>query len=181
MPLLAIPMVLFVRMLISLFYSRNFVEVSQFFYLFVIAQFLTQLAGVGQAVLIGINDLIVYVIVVGLSQLSLGVIAWGLTPTLGIYGVAIGYIFSSFAILTLCSFRLTSRFGWSIPKAQWALGSYGLAGLVLAGLLFRESPLNLNTVALAVGYFLLFSFGLALFFGRQELRQVLDRFTRSAV
>lgn len=180
MPLLAIPMVLFARMLISLFYSQNFIEVSQFFYLFVVAQFLAQLAGVGQAALIGINDLIVYVIVVGLSQLSLGVIAWGLTPALGIYGVAGGYIFSSLAILVLCSFRLTSRFGWSISKVQWALGVYGLVGLILAGLLFRESALDLKTVVFATGYFLIFSVGLALFFGRQELRQVLARFSRSA-
>lgn len=81
MPIVAVPMVLFARLLLSLFYSPSFVEVSQFFYLFVVAQFLAQLAGVVQAVLIGVNDLVVYVVMVGLGQLALGLIAWELAPT----------------------------------------------------------------------------------------------------
>ena len=173
MPVIAVPMVLFAPLLLFLFYSSRFVEVSQYFYLFVIAQFIVQLAGVSQAVLIGLSDLIVYVILVGLGQFSLGLIGWELAPLWGIYGVAIGYIFSSFAILIVCNVRLTLRHGWSIPRMHWALGGYGLFGLALAGILFRQSALTVTTMLLAAGYYLVFALSLGLFFGRQELRQVL--------
>lgn len=173
MPVIAVPMVLFARFLIFLFYSPSFVEVSQFFYLFVIAQFFSLLAGVGQAVLIGVSDLIAYVIMVGLGQLSLGVVAWELAPVWGIYGVAAGYIVSNLAILVLCNIRLTARYGWSVPKTQWAMTVYGVLGLVLAGILFRHSPLSLSAVLLAAGCYLAYTIGLGLLFGRDEMRQIL--------
>ena len=174
MPVVAVPMVLFAKLLLFLFYSPSFVEVSQFFYLFVIAQFLAQLAGVGQAVLIGVSDLVAYVVMVGLGQLALGVIAWELVPIWGIYGVAFGYIVSSLAIFVMCAIRLNLRYKWSVPKTQWALGGYGLLGLTLAGILFRQSALDLNTIFLSAGYYLVFVLSLGLFFGRDELRQILS-------
>jgi O-antigen/teichoic acid export membrane protein len=179
MPVVAVPMVLFAPLLLFLFYSSRFVEVSQYFYLFVIAQFIAQLAGIAQAVLIGLSDLMVYAFMVGLGQLSLGLIAWQLAPLWGIYGVAIGYIFSSLAILLLCTIRLTVRHGWSVPVTQWALGGYGLLGLALAGVLFRESALTVTTVLLSVGYYLVFILSILMIFGRPELHQVLTHFSRS--
>lgn len=180
-PVIAVPMVLFAPILLFLFYSSRFVEVSQYFYLFVIAQFISLLAGIAQAVLIGLSDLIVYVFLVGLSQLSLGLIAWQLAPIWGIYGVAIGYIFSSLAVLTLCNIRLNLRYGWSVPWTQWALGGYGLLGLALAGVLFRGSALTVTTVILSVGYYLIFILSLGMIFGRPELRQVLANLSRTTL
>lgn len=174
MPIVAVPMVLFARLLLSLFYSPSFVEVSQFFYLFVVAQFLAQLAGVVQAVLIGVNDLVVYVVMVGLGQLALGLIAWELAPAWGVYGVALGYIVSSLSILVMCNLRLNLRYGWAPPKTQWLLCCYGLLGLILAGIQFRKSALDLSAILLAVGYYLAFATSLGLLFGRQELRQILS-------
>jgi hypothetical protein len=147
--------------------------------LFVIAQFIHQLAGITQAVLIGLSDLVVYAFMVGLSQLSLGLIAWQLAPTWGMYGVAFGYLFSSIAILVLCNLRLSLRHGWLIPRTHWALAGYGLFGLALAGVLFRQSALNVTTMLLAVAYYFIFTLSLGLFFGRQELRQVLLRFSKA--
>jgi O-antigen/teichoic acid export membrane protein len=179
MPVVAVPMVLFARLLLFMFYSARFIQVSEYFYLFVIAQFIAQLAGVRQAVLIGLNDLVVYVIMVGLGQLSLGLIAWELAPMWGIYGVAIGYIVSSLAVLVMCNIRLAMRHGWSIPWTHWALGIYGLLGLALAGVLFRQGALNVTTMLMAVAYYLIFTLSLGMLFGRQELRQVLLRFSRT--
>jgi PST family polysaccharide transporter len=179
LPMLAVPMVLFAPLLLFLFYSSRFIGVSQVFYLFVIAQFISLLAGVSQAVLIGLSDLVVYAFMVGLSQLSFGLIAWLLAPMWGIYGVAIGYLFSNLAVLVLCSIRLTLRHGWLTPRTHWALGGYGLLGLVLAGILFRQSDLSVNTILLSVGYTFIFTLSLVLFFGRQELRQVLSRLSRT--
>jgi len=180
-PVIAVPMVLFAPLLLLLFYSSRFVEVRQYFYLFVIAQFLVQFAGISQAVLIGLSDLVVYVIMVGLGQLSLGLIGWELAPLWGIYGVAIGYIFSSLAILIACNIRLTLRHGWSVPVTHWALSGYGLFGLVLAGVLFRESALNMTTALLSIGYYLIFILSLGMIFGRPELRQVLAYLSRSTM
>jgi O-antigen/teichoic acid export membrane protein len=179
MPVVAVPMVLFAPLLLFLFYSSRFVGVSQIFYLFVIAQFILQLAGITQAVLIGLNDLVIYAVLVGVSQLSLGLIAWQLAPMWGIYGVALGYLISSLLILIFCSMRLATCHGWSVPRGHWGLGGYGLLGLVLAGILFRHSALNMTTMLLAAGYDLVFTLSLILFFGRQELRQVLSRLSRT--
>jgi len=180
MPVIAVPMVLFAPMLLFLFYSSRFMEVTQYFYLFVVAQFIVQLAGISQAVLIGLSDLLVYIFMVGLGQLSLGLIGWELAPYWGIYGVATGYIFSSLVILVMCNIRLTMRHGWMIPKMHWALGGYGLLGLALAGVLFGERTLNVTTILLAAGYYLAFTISLGLFFARQELHQVLLRLLRTS-
>lgn len=179
LPIVAVPMVLFAPLLLFLFYSSRFVEVSQYFYLFIIAQFIAQVAGIAQAVLIGLSDLTMYVFLVGLGQLSLGLIAWVLAPRWGIYGVAGGYIFSSLAILLLCTIRLRVRHGWFVPASQWALGGYGLLGLALAGVLFRGSELTLNTVLLSVGYFLALSISIGMIFGRTELHQILEILSRT--
>ncbi|MEW6083119.1 MAG: hypothetical protein AB1607_00855 [Chloroflexota bacterium] len=179
LPIVAVPMVLFAPVLLFLFYSSRFVEVSQYFYLFVIAQFIALLAGIAQAVLIGLSDLKVYVFMVGLGQLSLGLIAWQLAPHWGINGVAVGYIFSSVAILLMCNIRLTVRHGWSVPVTQWALGGYGLVGLAFAGILFRASALTVTTVFLSVGYYLVFILSILMIFGRPELHQVLTYLSRS--
>jgi O-antigen/teichoic acid export membrane protein len=181
MPAIAVPMVLFAPLLLFLFYSSRFMEVSQVFYLFVIAQFINTLAGIAQAVLIGLSDLVVYAFMVGLSQLSLGLIAWQLAPGWGIYGVALGYLISNLLVLVLCNIRLTLRHGWSIPRTHWALGSFGLLGLVLAGVLFHNSAVNITTLLLAAGYYLVFTISLVLLFGQQELRQVLLRLSRTPV
>jgi antigen flippase len=175
MPVVAVPMVLFAPLLLLLFYSSRFMGVSQVFYLFVIAQFVLQLAGITQAVLIGVNDLVMYAVLVGTSQLSLGLIAWQLAPRLGIQGVALSYLISSLLIWVLCSTRLSARHGWSVPRGHWTLGGYGLLGLALAGILFRSSAINLTTMLLAAGFYLIFCLGLVLFFGRQELHQILLR------
>lgn len=179
LPIVAVPMVLFAPILLFLFYSSRFVEVSQYFFLFIIAQFIAQVAGVAQAVLIGLSDLTVYAFLVGLGQLSLGLIAWVLAPRWGIYGVAVGYIFSSLAILLLCTVRLTVRHGWSVPASQWALGGYGLLGLALAGVLFRGSELTLNTFVLSVGFFLSFTLSIGILFGRSESRQIMEILSRT--
>lgn len=180
MPMIAVPMILFAPLLLTLFYSSQFVGVSEFFYLFVIAQFLLQLAGIAQAVLIGLSDLATYALLVGASQLSLGLIAWLLAPRLGIQGAAFGYLLSSIAVLALCNFRLALRHGWRVPREHWMLGGYGLLGLVLAGLFFRKSLLEVTTLLLAAGFYLVFAAGLVVRFGRHELRQGLARFTRTS-
>lgn len=173
LPIVAVPMVLFAPILLFLFYSSRFVVVSQYFFLFVIAEFIRLLAGITQAMLIGLSDLTVYAFIVGMGQLSFGLIAWVLAPRWGIYGVAVGYIFSSLAILLLCTVRLTVRHSWSVPASQWALGGYGLLGLALAGVLFRGSELTVNTVFLSVGYYLVFILSVLMIFGRDELHQVI--------
>jgi O-antigen/teichoic acid export membrane protein len=175
MPVVAVPMVLFAPLLLFLFYSSRFMGVSQVFYLFVIAQFVIQLAGIAQAVLIGLNDLVMYAVLVGSSQLSLGLIAWQLAPRWGIQGVALSYLISSLLVWVLCSVRLAARHGWSVPRGHWALGGYGLLGLALAGILFRSSAINVTTMLFAAGFYVIFSLGLVLLFGRRELHQILQR------
>lgn len=175
MPMVAVPMILFAPLLLFLFYSPLFMEVSQIFFLFVIAQFILQLAGISQAVLIGLNDLVSYAVMVGAGQLSLGLIAWQLAPLWGIYGVGIGYLISSMLILVLCNIRLAARHGWSLPAIHWGLGGFGLLGLVLAGVLFRHSVVNATTMLLAAVYYLAFGLGLGLLFGRRELHQIFLR------
>jgi len=130
---LAMPMVLFADWLVRWLFSSAFAEVVSIAYLFVVAQCIRQLAGVHQALLIGLEDLKAYGVLVGAAELSLGVVGWLLVPGYGILGAAVGVVFSNVALFGLTLARLSWTHG-AIPSPRTlALMGGGVVSLLVAG------------------------------------------------
>jgi PST family polysaccharide transporter len=130
---MAMPMVLFSQWLVVLQYSPAFGEVSRTLFLFVVTQCMIQFAGVFQALIIGLDDLKIYAVSLGAGQLLLGIIAWLLTPVLGLHGVAVGFLVSNLAILLLTWAQLALRHGLRLPRRLIFSMCYGLIALFVLG------------------------------------------------
>lgn len=129
----AMPLLLFTNELLRLLFSASFVEIGSIAYLFVIAQGIALLAGVHQALLIGLDDLKAYGVLVGSAQLSLGVLAWVLVPSYGLLGVAISFLIENAAVFGLTLARLSWTHGFAPPARLLAFMGAALLVLFAAG------------------------------------------------
>jgi O-antigen/teichoic acid export membrane protein len=174
--LLAVPIVLFAPWLLILLYSRAFVEASGVVFLFVMAQCVTQMAGVYQALIIGLDDLKIYGLIVGVGQLSLGVISWGLAPRYGLLGVALGFLCASVIIFLVTLIQLSVRHRLALPFRLRAVMAYGLLALLGAeGLVaWFDGPSPLVIVG-KVGFYGLFVLGSWFFLEQAERQEVVRR------
>jgi O-antigen/teichoic acid export membrane protein len=166
--LLAVPVLLFTDGLVRLLFSASFVEIGSIAYLFVVAQCVALLAGVHQALLIGLDDLKTYGMLVGSSQLSLGVLAWILVPRYGVLGAAIAVLISSVAVFGLTFARLRSKHGFAqSPRILTLMGSGFLALLAIGAWAAHSDPQDLLVMAGKVGLCLLFMSAILLFWRRE--------------
>jgi O-antigen/teichoic acid export membrane protein len=133
--LVALPAALFPKLLLAILLSSKFGAASTFVYLFVVWQSIAQLAGVNQALLIGFDDLKVYALITCLGFAALALFSWLLAPHLAILGVAFAFIISGSVILLLTTARLRFKHGFSFPPKLFSLIGYGIAVILVTGLL----------------------------------------------
>lgn len=170
----AMPMVLFAPFLLILLFSSEFVAVSSLLFLFIIAQCVMQLAGVHQALMIGLDDLKAYAILVGAAQLSLGVVAWLLVPRFGLAGAAAGFVLSSLLAFSLTLIRLARKYDLTFSFRHLFLIGYGLMALFLAGIISTQlDGVTLWTISVKVVLLGLFLASLLLFLHRDEKGQLI--------
>jgi O-antigen/teichoic acid export membrane protein len=132
---LAMPLVLFPYGLLALLLSSQFGAAAQVIFLFVVGTCLTLLASVFQALLIGLDDLRVFGLIAVVSQLSFGVIAWMLAPSLGIIGVGIGLMVARLMFVMAMLVRLMRLHQFAFPRRSAVLLAYVLLALLLTGAL----------------------------------------------
>jgi O-antigen/teichoic acid export membrane protein len=184
------PLVLFPHTLLTILFSSRFVSVSQLVFPFVIAQCLSQLAGVHQALLIGFDDLKVYAALAITCHLSMAALAWWLVPHYGILGVAIAYLVAASGIFLSTMARLKFKHGLSEAgglslQVGGALFVVFLTGLFFRGVDERSIPadaLRLGIIAVfALSFLLTLShqermtlFGLLRMTGRHEERSAIE-------
>jgi O-antigen/teichoic acid export membrane protein len=165
--------------LLILLYSQQFVAVGAVLFVFVLAQCLVQLAGVHQALLIGLDELGAYGVVVAAGQLTLGLVAWLAVPTYGLAGAAAGFLAAGLALFFFTWALLRARHGFSLPARLKALIAYSLVSIGVAG--WFAAGLDLTQWQVVAGlslFYVLFAGGLLLFLTRDELGQLagwLDR------
>jgi O-antigen/teichoic acid export membrane protein len=165
----AMGMVLFPQWILSILYSPSFVQGSGVLFLFVAAQCLTQLAGVHQALLIGLDDLKTYGLVMVVSYLVLGALSWLLGSRLGMPGVALAALASAGSIFMLTFWRLARRFGLELPaRSRWSI-IYGLLALLVVGAVFRDQdPGSVLVIFAKLAIFTSFAGSLLLFLNPDE-------------
>lgn len=132
---LAMPLVLFPRLGLTLLFTPDFARVSSAVFLLVVAQCLRLLAGVFQTLLIGLDDIKVYGALVAAGQLSFGALSWLWGRAHGVHGVALAYLLSNLALLLLAVARASLKHRVSLPWRLRGLLAYALLALLVAGAL----------------------------------------------
>src|SRR5260370_27658671 len=89
--LVAMPMELFPDQLLQVLFSKQFTAAAPYMYLFVVAQCILQIAGVYQAVMVGLDDLKVYAAFTCAGFAGLALLARILAPRCGIAGVELTF------------------------------------------------------------------------------------------
>lgn len=174
--LCGMPLVLFAHWAVIVLFSPAFIPATQVVFLFVMAQCFTQLAGVYQALIIGLDDLKLYALAVAAGQLLLGVVARLLAPNYGLFGVAVAFLVSGVAVCGLTLAQLSWRHGLVLPRPLMAVVAYCLLALGAAGLIFNPvEALSLPAIWGRVGFYALFAGGLLFFLSLHERQQLWRR------
>lgn len=175
--LISMPVVLFPDLLLTILFSSKFIVAGQFVFIFVISQFLAQLAGIHQALLIGFDDLKAYSTVTCAGHISLGLLAWLLAPSWGIFGVAIAFSIAYSFIFAATFIRLKLKHGFSMPNQFWLIFIYGFTAILLAGIFFGKFDFwNSAVLIFKVAIYLFFSSGFLFCLTREELASLYDMF-----
>ena len=169
--LVAMPLVLFGNWAILIQYSRAFLGVGSILFLFVVGQYMMQLSGVFQALIISQDDLKLYGISLAVGQLSLGLVSWLLVPAYGMNGVAFGFIVSNALVLILTYAQLARRHQLRVPAKLFLFMTYGALILLATGLVCnRFDAFSLNVNICKGIFYAVFSASLLLFLRSDEIQ-----------
>jgi len=132
--LLAMPLVLFPRLLLAMLYSTAFTAASPYLHLFVVAEVILILGGTYQALVLGMDDRRAWAVPYLLGYACLGVLSWRLGRTHGIPGVAVAALTSSLLIFGLALWRVRSRHGFRLPRRLLGLMIAALSAIFVVGM-----------------------------------------------
>ena len=164
------PLALFPGWLLALLLSSQFGAAAQVIFLFVAGTCLTLLASIFQSLLIGLDDLRAFGLIAVVSQLSFGVIAWLLAPSLGITGIGLGFIVARLLFVGGMLLRLVRLHEFRFPRQSVALLGYVLLMLLAIGALYSGAdPANLFLIVSKFVVYAAFSLSLLWWVSPQEL------------
>ena len=173
---LAMPMVLFSQWLVVLLFSHAFIKVGSVIFIFVIAQYIIQLAGVNQALIIGLNDLKIYGIVIATGHFVFGVSGWFLSPYYGLAGIGLGLLISNMVIFFVTMAQLCFRHGLKPSLRLVGIMTYGLISLFFAGSFFSYTdPSAPLIIAIKFGCEVVFSTSLFFCLKRKDQLKLLNQ------
>jgi O-antigen/teichoic acid export membrane protein len=160
--------VLFPGLVLLVLYSPQFLVAAQFVFLFVLWQWVSQVAAVHLTMLIGFDDLKAYAIVMGFGYGCSALGSWLLAPLYGIGGVGVAFIAGDTVRLLSSGWRLRSRHGLRLSVDLHLLICYSLAAIAAVGFLFRQhQELTIPVVLAKCGVYMVFLAGLLCFFTRE--------------
>lgn len=170
-----LPIVLFPEVVVTLLFSSAFAPGAQFLFLFVAWQFLVQLGGVHQTLLIGLDDLKTYVVIVSVGYLGAIGLCYVLVPRYGVNGVSLSFIGGAATIFVLTWQRLKTKFGYQLP-ANILLPTFGgFAALLAVGASFaRVNGWSPDVLGLKVAVYFCLLGGLWLCLKPGERQALLD-------
>mgnify|MGYP003385613089 FL=1 len=136
--ILSIPALLFPHVLLSLAFSPKFLVAAQYMFLFMLWQSFTMFAGIYQALLIGLDDMVPYTVLSCMGSILAACSAVILVPQYGVIGAASGFVAAS-ALVTLGTFiRLKRSHGFVLPGNLVFLMGYSLLVTLVLGGIFRQ-------------------------------------------
>ena len=136
----ALPILLFPHLLIGILYSSKFYEAAAVAYLFVVAETVQLLAGVNQALLIGLDKIGTHVLISMAGDAFIAVASLALVPRIGIRGVALAFLGNGLLIFALTSWRIWKTHGMAIPRAAGWLPLLTVVAMELLGDFAEDFP-----------------------------------------
>jgi O-antigen/teichoic acid export membrane protein len=164
----ALPLVLFPRLVLSLLFSDAFVAAAPYLALFVLGQAVFLLAGVLQALLIGLDDLRTHLVASIGTQATLASLCWLLAPAFGLWGVALAFLVAYAGLFLVCLARLMVRHGTRLPARSAVAIPCGLLLVLAAGWLGQGATEDGQAIATRLLVATAGAAGLALFLTRDE-------------
>lgn len=167
--IVAMPVILFPKLLLILFYSPLFTGASKYVFLFVLWESLKEMAGVHQSLIIGFDDLKIYSIITCGSYLLLCLCLWFIIPYYGIIGAAMAFIIANLSLFLMTFIRLRLKHGFYIPLNLALLMVYTISTLFLVGNISqRYEDWQIGLVGIKVGIYLFFVLSLLFFLNKEE-------------
>jgi O-antigen/teichoic acid export membrane protein len=167
--LAALPILMFPQLTLTIMFSTKFAAVSQLVFLFVMSQFLLQLAGAYQALLISLDDVKIYTVIVTLGQLLFALVSFLSVSYFGIKGVAFGLFLGNSFIFSLNLIRLIAKHDFFIPLNLGLLLVYSFSVLLLTGWLCSQfAELDITNTLYKIVFFIIFGGSLFLFLNKEE-------------
>jgi PST family polysaccharide transporter len=176
------PLVLAPDLLVKLLYTDAFSPAAQFVALFVLAEVITVLGGVPQAMLVALDRLGPHVALNVVAQLLLAALAYALVPAWGVAGVGAAMLAAAGWLLVTPALYLRSRLALSIPPADLVLVGYVVTCVALCGALGAAGGTGARRALAATAADLATLGGLALLLRREEraeLRRALSALGRA--
>ena len=123
---IALPLVLFPDIWLSLLYSRAFVHVSSYVWVFTVATVLLLFGAAAQNLLTGLDHIGTFALACLAGDVATAALSWWLVPRVGLYGVGIAMASSGSLLLVVGAWQV-----WSYHrlKLHAAIGRYALAVL----------------------------------------------------
>ncbi len=167
--LVMLPVVMFPQLMLAILFSTKFAAVGSLVFLFISGQFITQLAGIHQSLLIGLDDMKSYTVIVTGGQIGFAVLAWFLAPYYGIKGIALASIISGLTIFSLTFIRLKFKHGFSVPRGLSLLITYSLSVLLLTGWVCSQTnEWSIAASVVKLTFFAFFALSLLFLLSKEE-------------
>lgn len=167
--ILSIPVILFPHVLLALAFSPKFLVAAQYMFVFMLWQSFTMFAGIYQALLIGLDDMVSYTALSCMGSILAACSAVVLVPQYGVIGAASGFVVAS-ALVSLGTFvRLKLSHGFALPANLVFLMGYSLLVTLVLGSIFRHyDAWHYTTLLSKAAVALAALIGLFLFLNRKE-------------
>ena len=174
--LMALPLVLFPKIWLTLLYSRAFAQVFPYVSVFALAIIVQLCAAAVQMLVAGLDHIGTFAMSFVLSDAITGSLSWLLVPRIGLYGVGIGLLLNGIVMFGLGAWKvwtshrlnLSSAVGWSIAATLAIVACGGALGTFLPS----DSVATITTKVLAGVVLAVAAF---LWAGRQSMVRPEDR------
>lgn len=146
---IALPLVLFPGTWLSLLYSREFVQVSSYVWVFTFATVLQLFGATAQNLLTGLDHIGTFAMACLGGDVATAALSWWLVPRVGLYGVGIAMASNGSLLFVIGAWRVWSAHGL---KLHTAVGRYVLAVLAaIAGAAVTAVLFSSNSAADTAG------------------------------
>lgn len=133
MTVIVLPFVFYPNLTIQALFSEKFISVAPYLFIFVLAQFIGQMGGVYQALMIGFDNTKMFSIITCSSWLLFAGFSWLMTPVWGYWGIGISFLVSRLLLLVWSLGFLRANYPIKIPVKTMLLAVYCVALISIIG------------------------------------------------
>ncbi len=140
MTAIVLPFILYPYMTIQILFSEKFISVAPYLFVYILGQFLNQMGGVYQSLMIGFDNTKMFSIITCSSWIFFAVFSWLLVPLWGYWSIGIGFLLSRVLLLIWSLGFLHKHYPIKIPTKTILLSIYCITLIGFVG--FYASDFN---------------------------------------